>query len=141
MKLKFSRLILSPYAIVIPSVSFHHSLLDSFSLRFIFFSLNPTLTSEIRKETCSCNMRCHAIVLPEDQKYPPLHQRQDNWNALPSTRQWMFLLHLHSTWTVNLTSSHNNGKHFQQLSELIYSDPYRANFEKEKRINLQLRIA
>lgn len=63
----------------------------------ISFLLNPTLISEIRKETCSCNMWCPVTVLPEDQKYPPLHQCQDNWNALPSTQQWMFLLHLHST--------------------------------------------
>lgn len=106
-----------------------------------FFPLNSTLISDIRKRTYSCNRWCHAIVLSEDQKYPPCTSTRIIGIALPSIRQWMFLLHLHSTWTVNLTSSHNNGKHFQQFSELIYSDPYRANFEKEKCINLQLRIA
>lgn len=131
LKLKFGLIIPSPYATVIPSVSFHHSLLESCSLRFLF-SLNPTLASEIRKNPV---LATGCVVLPEDLTQPPLHQRQDNCNALPSARQWMLPRHLHPTRTVNLTSSHNNGKHFRQLSELIYSDPYRGRFDKEKRIN------
>lgn len=103
--------------------------------------LTPHLYLKSGKKTRSHNMWHHATVLPKDPKYPPVLQHRDNWNALPSTQESMFLLHLHSTWTVNLTSSHNNRKHFQQLSKLIYSDPYRANFLKGKCINLQLRVA
>lgn len=132
LKLKFGLIIPSPYATVIPSVSFHHSLLESYSLQRLLFSLNPMLASEIRKNPV---LATGCVVLPEDQTQPPLHQRRDNWNALPSAWQWMMLQHLHPTWTVNLTSSHNSEKHFRQLSELIYSDPYREHFDKEKRIN------
>lgn len=139
MKLEFRIVIPSPYAIVIPSASFQHSLLDSFRLRF-HVSLTPTHISKISEEAWSPNAWHRATVLPKDQTHPPLPQQQDNWNALPSTRESVLLLHLHSTRAVNLTSSHNNGKHSRRLSELIYSDPYRANLLKEKCINLQLRV-
>lgn len=104
-----------------------------------FFRLTPHSHLKSERKKSSCNPRCHVTVLPEDET-TLLHQHPDHLKASPSTLQWMFLLLPHSKRTVNLTSSCNNGKYFQQISELIYSDPYRANFEKEKYINIQLRI-